>query len=957
MSEAGSKGDAPTLYLIDGYAQIFRAYFAIRSQLSSPVTKEPTNATFGWTRMLLDVLAKHKPEYLAVVIDVSGDTETFRSELYPEYKAHRDPPPLDFGPQAERSIDIARRLGIPVLGVERYEADDVIATLVTRLAAEHPDLQIRIISKDKDLQQLLSDRVELYDVHKDERVTVESLREEKRIGPENVIDMLALMGDKVDNVPGVEGIGPKTAADLIAKYGSIEGIYEHLDEIKGKRRENLEKARDTIGLSRQLVTLCHDVDLDFDLEQARVDPSRIQVDEVVQLFKDLGFGRFRDELLELTGRKAPAEKASSPADSAGNTEGLLFAEAPGESTQAEIAEPTRGVYRVITTASDLKALVAELRSAEVIAVDTETTGLSPMEAALCGISLSTKSGTGAYVPVRSPDISMHLTEQEVIDALRPILEDASRPKTGHNLKYDLIILRRHGIRLRGIVSDTMVASYLVDSSRPSHGMDALAAALLHYRCIPITSLIGERTVKGRRVEQLRFDQVALDRAGEYAAEDADVSLRLHEHLYPEIRALGLEALYRDVEVPLVEVLAEMEYNGIRVDPTILDSQREALSERIAELRREIIDESPHSFNPDSPRQLAAALFNAPDDDPPGIGLKVIRRGKTGPSTDIEVLEKLAADPEVTSRVPQLIVEYRQLTKLVNTYLGALRDSINTKTGRVHASFHQTVAATGRLSSSDPNLQNIPIRTEVGRNIRRAFLADAGNLLISADYSQIELRILAHLCGDEALIRAFREDQDIHTAVAAEVYGVALKDVTREQRNSAKMVNFGIIYGITAFGLARRLGAGVSNEQAAQIIADYKARFSGIDAFLQQCVEQARSKGYVETMLKRRRPVPQVHSRNPNERNLGERIAINSVVQGSAADLIKVAMVNLHRRLPAVSPEARILLQIHDELVFEAPEGQAEAVRDFVVSEMESAFDLKVPLKVDSAISADWFSGK
>jgi len=960
---AAERPAGPTLYIIDYFAQLFRAYHAIRGGMSSPVTKEPTNATFGYVGMLLKVLREYKPDYLVVAMDKSGDRETFRSTIYPEYKANREPPPLDFRPQATRCLQLTSLLGIPVFGVETFEADDVIATLVTRLRAEQPDLNIRIISKDKDLEQLLDDHVAIADVHKDELITVASLREKKGITPGQVIDMLALMGDTVDNVPGVKGIGPKTAAELIQQYGTLDNLLAHLDEIKGKKRENIEAARNLLPMSRELVTLRRDVNLDFDLDRAAVRLDAIPVEKVIAAFKELGFNRMQDDLRAVVGSEAveatpdapsapPARSRTAPDDS----QGSLFAAVADETradTQAQ-RETKRGVYECIRSAKQLDAVIAQLKSAEIVSIDTETTAINPMQAQLCGICLSIEVGRGWYVPVRSPQPQSHLDARTVIERLRPVLEDPKRPKCGHNIKYDWLILKQAGIHLHGVVADTMIASYVVDSSRPSHGLDPLAQSLLNYHCIPISDLIGR---SGRGQTQKRFDEVPLDLATKYAAEDADITLRLWRHFEPQIKAMKLRRLFDDLEMPLVEVLASMELAGIRVDPDILDAQRKLLLKRIDDLRRSLVDAAPHSFNPDSPKQLAAVLFNKATDDPPGLGLKPLKKGKTGPSTDIEVLEKIALDPSIKTEIPRLILEYRQLTKLVNTYLVALKEAIDPDTGRVHASFHQTVAATGRLSSSDPNLQNIPIRTDVGRQIRAAFIAPPGFQLITADYSQIELRLLAHLSEDESLIEAFRTDQDIHTAVAAEVYGVVPENVTREQRNSAKMVNFGIIYGITAFGLARRLGEGVSNEQAAGIIADYKARYPGIDRFMQECVAKAHRLGYVETMLGRRRAVPQVESRNPNEKQLGERIAINSVVQGSAADLIKLAMIDLHRRLPDEFPGTRMLLQIHDELVFEVPEKAVKRVMPFVVERMESAMQLRVPLKVDAAAAGNWLEGK
>lgn len=959
-----------TLYLIDGHAQFFRAFHAIRTPMSSPVTKEPTNATFGFVGMLLKVLGTLKPDYLAVAIDVSGDKETFRSEIYPEYKAHREAPPEALFPQIDRCIALLREIGVPVLGVEGFEADDVIATVVTRVRTETgDDVKVRLVSKDKDLQQLLAqNHVEMFDVHTDNLIDEARLKEEKGITPAQVIDMLALMGDTVDNVPGVEGVGPKTAAELVAQYGSLDNLMTHAEEIKGKRGERLREAADRLPLSRTLVTLRHDAPVDFDL--GRADVSAFHLAKLAPILRDLGFNRYQDDLKALLGDNAPAAdaaKASTPVRTAasGGGGGGLFEhlEAPKELTAA-------GEYRCVRRKKELDALVREMKQAEWFAFDTETTALSPIRADLCGVSISTAPGKAWYIPVRSPEPAMHLDAEAVIGALRPLFEDPARAKCGHNLKYDMLILRRAGkVEVRaakGNLADSMVASYLIDSSRSSHSLDALSLGLLNHTNISIKELIG--TGKQQRT----FDTVALDLATVYAAEDADMSLRLHQLMAPQLRAMKLGPLFDEVEMPLVEVLAELEWNGILVDPAELDRQRARLQKRIDELRKEIADESPHAFNPDSPKQLGAALFNAPDDDPPGLGIKPLKKTKTGYSTDIEVLEKLAADDGVTSKVPSLIVEYRQLTKLVGTYLAALVEEINPETKRIHSSFHQTVAATGRLASSDPNLQNIPIRTDIGREIRKAFVAPPGRVLVSADYSQIELRLLAHLSRDPALIEAFHRGDDIHAAVAAQIHGTTPDKVTREQRNGAKMVNFGIVYGITAYGLARRLG--VPNEKAAEIIDSYKKRFAGITTFLQECVEQARRYGYVETILKRRRPIAGIESRNPSERALAERTAINSVVQGSAADLIKLAMVDLHARLsehaahrrpkdiggpgaPAQIEGVKMLLQIHDELVFEAPKKHSEKVRALVVERMEHAMTLSVPLKVDASVSEDWYSGK
>ena len=989
----------PTLDLIDGYAQFFRHYHAIRTPMTSPVTKEPTNMTFGFVGLLLKILrgeAGGRPDYFAVALDVSGDRGTFRSQLYPEYKATRDAPPEDLRPQVDRCLSILELIGVPVLGAEGFEADDVIATIVRSIRESTPDSLVRIITKDKDLKQLLVEgRVELYDAHKDERITEASLKDDTGITPAQVVDMLTLMGDTVDNVPGVEGIGPKTAAQLIAQHGSLDEVLAHADEIKGKRGEKLREAAPRLELSRTLVTLRDDVPLEFDIGRTRVE--NLDLAPLLPVLRELGFGRYQTELRAMLGVGDEAGAPHAPAEpaSASTGDGGLFAHldaAPQRETDAD--------YRCVRTKKELAELVGVLEAAPEFAVDTETTSLRPMEADLCGLSFATEPGAGWYVPVRSPEPGSHLDERTVLDALRPLLEDESKPKIGHNLKYDLLVLRRAGVELRGLdrepSCDTMVASYVIDASRSSHKLDSLALALLDHATIPISELIGS----GKN--QKRFDEVPLDAAVPYAAEDADISLRLARAMRPQIESHGLQKLFYELEMPLVPVLAELEWNGILVDPDELDTQRERLESQISDLRSQIEDRAHEAtgrgFDPDSPKQLSGILFNAPDAEDPGLGLKPVKRTKTGFSTDVEVLTKLTDDPGVETEIPRLILDYRRLTKLVSTYLVALKEAINPETKRVHASFNQTVAVTGRLSSSDPNLQNIPIRTEVGREIRKAFVAPPGRVLISADYSQIELRLLAHLSRDPALIAAFHAGEDIHRAVAAEVHGIKPEDVTPEQRSGAKMVNFGIVYGVTPFGLARRLG--ITNTEAGAIIDGYKQRFAGITTFLAECVAQAHEQGYVETMMGRRRPIPDIDSNNPQRRALAERTAINTVVQGSAADLIKLAMVDLHwgtgRRARAGngqwamgngeegsrserSPErerrvsgapgdepslahgplsgVRMLLQIHDELVFEAAEGNAEAARGVIVERMEHAMELSVPLVVDSSISTDWFEGK
>lgn len=972
-----------TLYLIDGYAQFFRAYHAIRTPMTSPVTKEPTNMTFGFIGMMLKLLRGEgklggPPDYVAVALDISGDKETFRSELYPEYKATRSPPPQDLFPQIDRAIAILKELGIPTVGVEGFEADDAIATIVSAMGREHPDLRVRIVSKDKDLKQLLSPQVELFDVHTDLKIGVDELKADLGLSPGQIIDFLTLMGDTVDNVPGVEGVGEKTSAMLIAEFGSLDALIAKADTIKGKRGEKIREAIPQMTLSKQLVSLRHDAPVKLALDTASA--KSFKLDKLIPILKELGFNRYQDDvraLLLARGETLPeglakpmpldlpvpvATASKSSRGEAGLFEGGLFSSlAPPK----EITNPG-GEYRCIKTKKELDALVKELKQAPVIAIDTETTNVSPMRASLCGISLSTKVGTGVYIPVRSPDCGSHLDEATVLEALRPILEDAKKPKIGHNLKYDMIVLRNAGVTLRGFdvpavdgaefaAGDTMVASYLIDASRSSHALEPLGLALLGRTKSSISELIGS----GK--EQRQFDTVPVDQAMPYAAGDADLTLALMQVMLPQLRAMGLMSLYYDLEMPLVEVLAELEFNGIKVDGDELDRQRMRLQSKLTQILDSLDAQAKRglgrTFDPDSPKQLSAALFNRPDDDVPGLGIKPIKKTKTGFSTDAEVLEKLGEDATLTTPIPKLILEYRQLSKLVSTYLLALKQEINPRTGRVHTSFNQTVAATGRLASSDPNLQNIPIRTEIGREIRKAFVAMPGHLLVTADYSQIELRLLAHLSKDPALTQAFHEGADIHTAVAAQVHHIPLDQVTKEQRSGAKMVNFGIVYGVTPYGLARRLNIG--NDEAAEIINGYKKRFAGITTFLEECIQQAKRYGYVETIMKRRRPILDIESNVPARRAFAERIAINSVVQGSAADLIKLAMVHIQKVIDAgKAPKGlKMLLQIHDELVFEVPTEEAEEAKMLVVEKMEHAMTLSVPLGVDAHAGKNWFEGK
>lgn len=971
---------ARRLYIIDGFAQIFRAYFAIRSGMQSPVTGEPTHAVFGFTGMLLKLLSQLRPDFVIVAMDAPG--KTFRDELYSEYKATREQTPEDLTTQISRVIELIEAFGIKIIAHPGLEADDVIATVTERVLHDPKwkDVHIRIVSRDKDLEQLLSDRVTMYDIHKDEEIDVAALMENKGIRPDQVVDLLALIGDTVDNVPGVPGIGPKTAASLINEFGSIDGIFANIDKIKGKRRENLEAARETLPLSKELVTLKRDGDFDFSLEEAKVKP--INLAKLIPLFQQLGFRRYQDEVRRLAGEMgeagdvagvdAPggAGKSGDARGGEGDRGGVdeLFPEtrtagqagahrgeasdevaaaavaAGGSERPADPAQPI-GEYEVVTDLAGLKALVATLRQQPLISVDTETTSLGA-DARVCGLSFAWKEGHGVYVPTMSPRPDEHLDTETVLTHLREVLEDPALSKCGHNLKFDARVLGWEGVRLRGVVFDSMLASILLDPGRAGHKLDHLVYDTLGLTMTPISDLIGDGN------EQLCMADVALEEVAPYAAEDADMTLRLYHAMMPRLKSQGLDRLLEEVEAPLTEVLAEMEVTGIMCDPEELNKQGELLKARVDELRAQIYEYAGEEFNIDSPRQLGEVLFEK-------LGLPVGKKTKTGYSTDIEVLTNLQAqedknDPKTL--VPGLVIEYRQLTKLINTYLVNLREAISPKTKRIHTTFHQLVTATGRLASQNPNLQNIPVRTDIGRQVRKAFVAPPGHLLICADYSQIELRMLAHLSEDPGLTSAFQKGEDIHNAVAAQVYGVSPDQVSREQRDHAKVINFGIIYGITAYGLSRRI-EGLDVGRAGELIADYKRRFPGIEAFLQDCIAHASEFGYVKTILGRRRSIPEISSRNRATRALGERLAINTVVQGSAADLIKVAMVNLKRRIDKEKLPVKLLLQIHDELVLEAPEKEAETMAEIVKDEMEKAMTLKVPLQAETGVGPDWMTAK
>ncbi len=906
-----------TLYIIDGHSQIYRAYYAPFRDLTSP-TGEPTRAPCVFSQILLSFIRNRKPAYLAMAVDGPA-AKLLRRKIYPDYKITRKPAPEDFHPQAQRIMEIVRKMGIPVLELEGYEADDILATAAARLAC--PQLDVVLVSRDKDLDQLVGPHCTLYDPMKDEMIDAASIEAEKGYRPDQAVEVQTLTGDSTDNIPGVPGVGPKTAARLIAKYGTAEAVLAHADEQTPKLKENLRAAAATIELSRKLVTLDHDVPIELSLEAMRLD--HIDGEAVRPVFAELGFNKLMDILdnMGVGGQGAAKVDVEAAAKATG-----------GQTTAADFD------YRLVDTPEALDELVRELAGVKRLSVDTETTGTQPMRADLVGISLAWKPGAAVYIPVAGPLGARTLDVELVREKLGPILADESVTKLGQNLKYDMLVLGEAKMPVAGPLFDTLVAAHVLDSTRMTYKLDALAVEYINHRCIPIEDLIG------RGKHQTTMNTVATDVVAVYAAEDADVALRLADILAGMLEAEGLTKLFYDLEMPLVPVLTRMERTGILLDRRVLARLESELSKQADVLRGRIIAAAGRSFNPDSPKQLAVVLFDEK-------GLKPLKKTKTGPSTDSSVLEELAVEHEL----PALVLDYRKLTKLLGTYLKALGQFVLPRDGRVHTSFHQAGTATGRLSSSDPNLQNIPIRTEDGRMIRSAFVAPPGCVLLSADYSQVELRVLAHFCGDETLRAAFAEGQDIHRTVAAEVFGVRPDEVTPDMRAKAKTVNFGIIYGQTAYGLSVSLR--IPRKDAAGFIDRYKARFPKIDEFLAQCVSQAKRQGYVETIFGRRRRVPDIESSNPQTRALAERLAINSVVQGSAADLIKQAMVNIARRIDAEGRPSRMLLQIHDELVFEVPEQAVQAEREMIVHEMNSAIALSVPLKVDVGVGPNWMEAK
>ncbi|QEH34341.1 DNA polymerase I [Aquisphaera giovannonii] len=889
----------PTLYILDAYSLIFQVFHAI-PDMTGP-SGQPTKAVFGIFRDMLNILRDRKPDYLAAAFDGGG--RVFRSDIFEDYKANRSAMPEDLSAQIPVIRRVVEGFGVPVLIEPGMEADDVIATLARR--GEEKGLDVLICTADKDARQLLTEHIRILNLRKNSIMDIPALEKEWGIRPDQVIDFLSLTGDSVDNVPGVPGIGPVTATALLKQFGTLDDLLANIDQVKGaKKQQSLREHGDTARRARQLVALREDLPLPLDWDALKTKTPDLAA--LKALCIECGFHGFLNEL------RAAAPEAAK-----------------------EAAPPWEATYHAVDTPEKLEAFLAELGRQPKYALDTETTDTDPLRASLVGLSFAWKAAEAYYIPVRGPIQDRVLDPALVLDRLRPFLADPKSEKVGQNLKYDMLVLGRAGAPVEGPLTDTMVLSYLLESGERNHGLDQLADRLLGHKMIPISDLIG----KGKK--QLRMDQVDVARVVEYAGEDADATWRIEEILAAKVREEGLWKLYEEVERPLVSILTRMEDVGVKVDAARLKQLSGEFGARLASLEEDIYKHAGGPFNINSGPQLREVLFEK-------LKLPTVSKTPGGEqSTAQDVLEELAPKHPL----PALLLQHRQLSKLKSTYLDALPELIHPEDGRIHASFNQSVAATGRLSSSDPNLQNIPVRTEEGKQIRQAFVAREGCRLLTADYSQIELRILAHYCGDPALAKAFELDHDIHTAVAAKIYEVPESAVDSSMRRVAKTVNFGVIYGLSAFGLAGRLG--IPQTQAAQFIEAYFRDFAGVDRFITETLEKARDDGRVETILGRRRPINGIKNTTGRARNLAERLAVNTVIQGSAADLIKVAMIRIDDRLRREGLGSRMILQIHDELVFEAPEAEVPALADLVRREMTTALELKVPLKVDLAAGMNW----
>ncbi|MDH5388387.1 MAG: DNA polymerase I [Gammaproteobacteria bacterium] len=895
-----SDSENPPIILVDGSSYLYRAYHVPQLQRLTNAKGEMTGAVYGVINMLRKLRDDYQPEYMAVVFDAKG--KTFRHELYEDYKGTRPTMPDDLRNQIEPLHELVKALGFKLIMVSGVEADDVIGTLAKQASAQGKELLVS--TGDKDMAQLVSPHVTLINTMTNKLMDEAGVEEKFGVKPEQIIDYLALMGDTSDNIPGVPKVGPKTAAKWLVEYETLDNLVEHAEEIKGKVGENLRGALDQLPLSKELTTILCDLELEESLDDLKIGAA--DKGTLEKIYTEMQFHKWLDELAG--GVEEKAERAKQAVN-----------------------------YETVLDKKSFDAWIKKLDTAELIAFDTETTSLDYLQARIVGVSFAVEENEAAYVPFGHdyPGAPEQLDEATVLGALKPILEDATKAKLGQNLKYDAHILQNHGIKMLGIAEDTMLESYVLDSTQ-RHDMDNMSLRVLGHNTIHFEDIAG----KGKK--QLTFNEIALEEAGPYAAEDADITLQLHKVLSTELKANDrLMKVYREIEMPLLPVLQSIERNGVKIDVAMLNKQSKQLQTRMAEVEKQVFEAAGETFNLASPKQLGVILFEK-------LEIPPVKKTKTGQySTAEEVLQQLAEDYEI----PKMILEHRSLSKLKSTYTDKLPLQVDADTGRVHTSYNQTGAATGRLSSSDPNLQNIPVRSEEGRRIRQAFIADDGKCLVAADYSQIELRIMAHLSQDESLLKAFAEGIDVHKATAAEVFGVPLDEVENEQRRAAKAINFGLIYGMSAFGLAKQLGIG--RFEAQDYVDLYFERYPGVKNYMDSTREKAAEQGFVETVYGRRLYLPEINARNAMRRQYAERTAINAPMQGTAADIIKRAMINVDNALQSSKLDAIVVMQVHDELVVEVAESQVEQLSKLLRTNMESAADLSVNLVVDIGVGSNW----
>ena len=895
------------LYLIDGSSYIFRAYHAIRSLSTSKGS--PTNAIYGFTSMIFKFLKDYSPEYLGIVFDSKG--KTFRDEIYPLYKANREEAPDDFKVQVPKIFEMVDSLGIPQVQIEGYEADDIMGTIAKEM--EEKGISVVLVTGDKDFCQLVSEKVTLIDTMRDKKTGIKEVIQRFGVPPESVIDVFALSGDATDNIPGVRGVGEKTASELIGKFRTIESLYENLNELPQRQRDLLEANKESAILSKRLVTIETSIPMSVSLEGFEY--KGFNKEKLREIFEELEFKSLLREL--------------------GDNEKVQQEIAIIESSGGKVSYDD---YHLVLTEMDFDMVLKRIDLTKEVSIDLETTSQSPMRAEIVGIALSPASHESYYIPVahRSTvfDSTKQLNSKYVLEKLKPIVEDNSIKKIGQNLKYEFIVLERNGLRLRGISCDTMVAAHLIDASRLSYSLDELAKHYLEHKTITYKDVTGI----GR--DKINFEEVELERAKVYACEDADVAMILSKKLASELEKLTLLDVFKDIELKFIEVLALVEMNGVKVNSELLERLSIDFEKSLEKIAEEVYAQVGFRFNLNSPIQLREILFDK-------LGLPQKKMTKSGEaSTDVEVLTELSK----FHPVPEKVLEHRGLSKLKSTYIDSFPKLINPRTRRIHTSFNQAGTSTGRLSSSDPNLQNIPVKTPEGRRIREAFIPEDGFLLLSADYSQIELRLLAHFSEDDSLVSAFLAGSDIHNRTAAEIFGVSEDLVTPEMRRRSKTINFGIIYGISPFGLSKQLG--ISNTIAKSYINEYFKRYRRVKSYTEASIREAERQGYAVTLLGRRRPIPELKSKDRTTRGIGERTAINTPIQGSAADIIKIAMIKIQERLSR-DYRSRMILQVHDELLFEIHESEIDDLSRIIKKEMEKAWQLRVPLRVDIGIGKNW----